>query len=170
MPLDGEYAPNPMAWVREHVEMYESSGGTDGVIVNGDPTVILTSRGAKSGLLRKSPVMRVEHDGAYAVVGSLGGRPMNPAWVANLRAHPHVELQDGPVKQDWTARELAGTERAVVGARGGGVLELRGLPGQDRQGDPGLPPRAAGLTTALGRARAQTSRAARPHEEFTRAQ
>jgi deazaflavin-dependent oxidoreductase (nitroreductase family) len=113
MPLEGEYAPNPMAWVQEHVDKYESSGGTDGVIMNGDPTVVLTSRGAKTGLLRKSPVMKVEHDGAYVVVGSLGGRPMNPAWVANLRAHPHVELQDGPVKKDWKARELSGAEREL---------------------------------------------------------
>ncbi|MCW2620432.1 MAG: putative nitroreductase [Frankiales bacterium] len=113
MPLQGEYAPNPHAWVREHVEKYEGSGGTDGVIMNGDPTVVLTTRGAKTGLLRKSPVMKVEHDGVYVVVGSLGGKPMNPAWVANIRADPHVELQDGPVKRDWKARELAGEEREL---------------------------------------------------------
>ena len=79
--------------------------------MNGKPVIILTSLGAKSGKLRKTPLMRVEHDGEYAVVASLGGAPQNPVWYYNLAANPRVELQDGPVKQDYVAREVSGDER-----------------------------------------------------------
>ncbi|GAA2251815.1 nitroreductase family deazaflavin-dependent oxidoreductase [Streptomyces indiaensis] len=115
MPLEGEYEPSPTQWVRKQVELYESSGGTEGTTLQGSkmPVVILTSRGARSGKLRKTPVMRVEHEGRYAAVASLGGSPKHPVWYFNLRADPQVELQDGPVKQDMTAREVTGEEKAA---------------------------------------------------------
>jgi deazaflavin-dependent oxidoreductase (nitroreductase family) len=113
MPLTGEYQPSPSSWARDQVAAYESSGGTAGADMNGKPVIILTSVGAKSGKLRKTPLMRVEHDGEYAVVASLGGAPQHPVWYYNLAANPHVELQDGPVKQDYVAREVTGDERAA---------------------------------------------------------
>ena len=114
MPLDGDYEPSTRDWVREQVELYERSGGTEGITLarTGDPVVIVTNRGIRSGKLRKTPLMRVEHDGCYLAVGSQGGAPTHPHWVHNLRADPHVELQDGPRKRDMTARELDGDERA----------------------------------------------------------
>ncbi len=112
MALQGDYEPSPEQWVRDQVEEYESSGGTSGTTMRGMPVVILTSKGAKTGKLRKTPLMRVEHDGRYAVVASRGGAPTHPVWYHNLVAEPHVELQDGPVKQDMRARELHGDERS----------------------------------------------------------
>ncbi|MFB7496203.1 nitroreductase family deazaflavin-dependent oxidoreductase [Streptomyces sp. NPDC056161] len=114
MPVEGEYEPSPAEWVREQVELYESSGGTRGTTLRdtGLPVIVLTSRGARSGKIRKTPLMRVEHDGRYAVVASQGGAPKHPVWYFNLTADPRVELQDGPVKQDMTAREVTGAERA----------------------------------------------------------
>ncbi|MER8220275.1 nitroreductase family deazaflavin-dependent oxidoreductase [Streptomyces sp. NPDC094143] len=114
MPLEGEYEPSPTGWVRRQVELYESSGGTRGTTLQGTtlPVVVLTTRGARSGKLRKTPVMRVEHEGRYAAVASLGGAPRHPVWYFNLKAHPRAELQDGPVKQDMTAREVTGEEKA----------------------------------------------------------
>ncbi|MDX6265281.1 MAG: hypothetical protein QOD70_21 [Frankiales bacterium] len=112
MPLSGEYEPSPAQWVRDQVALYESSGGTEGTTLREMPVILLTNRGAKSGMLRKTPLMRVEHKGSYAAVGSKGGAPENPLWVANVLAHPEVELQDGPVKQDMTARQVTGVERA----------------------------------------------------------
>ena len=114
MPLEGEYAPSTQKWVRDQVELYESSGGTEGTTLRdtGLPVVIVTNRGARSGKLRKTPLMRVEHDGRYAAVASKGGAPEHPDWYENLKAEPLVELQDGPVKQDMRARELSGEERA----------------------------------------------------------
>jgi deazaflavin-dependent oxidoreductase (nitroreductase family) len=113
MPLSGTYEPSPQDYVRKQVELYESSGGAEGNTMRGKPVIILTSRGAKSGKLRKTPLMRVEHEGTYAVVASKGGAPDHPTWYQNLVADPHVELQDGPVKQDLTARELTGDEKAT---------------------------------------------------------
>ncbi|MGW1072937.1 nitroreductase family deazaflavin-dependent oxidoreductase [Streptomyces sp. NPDC002537] len=113
MPLEGEYEPSPEQWVRDQVELYESSGGTEGTTMKGMPVVILTTRGAKSGKIRKSPLMRVEHEGTYAVVASLGGAPKHPVWYHNVVADPRVELQDGPVRQDMTAREITGEEKAL---------------------------------------------------------
>lgn len=113
MPLDGEYEPSPFAWARDQVELYEKSGGTEGTTLNDLPVIILTTKGAKSGKIRKSPLMRVEHDGTYAVVASLGGAPNHPVWYYNVVANPDVELQDGPVRQDMTAREATGDEKAV---------------------------------------------------------
>jgi len=114
MPLDGEYEPSSQQWVRDQVELYERSGGREGTTLRdtGMPVVIITNRGASSGKLRKTPVMRVEHGGRYLAVGSKGGAPEDPYWVRNLRTHPRVELQDGPEKQDMDVRELDGAERA----------------------------------------------------------
>src|SRR6201982_969744 len=108
MPLEGEYAPSPWDWSREQAEKYAESGGSDAADMKGKPIIVLTSVGAKTGKLRKTPLMRVEHDGQYAVVASLGGAPRHPVWYYNLTANPHVELQDGPVKKDYQAREAQG--------------------------------------------------------------
>lgn len=113
MPLQGEYEPSPAQWVRDQVEQYESSGGTEGTSMRGMPVIILTTRGAKSGKIRKTPLMRVEHNGAYAVVASQGGAPKHPVWYHNLTADPRAELQDGPVRKDMTAREVTGDEKAL---------------------------------------------------------
>ena len=114
MPVEGEYQPSTRAWVRDQVELYESSSGAEGTTLRdtGLPVVIITTRGARTGAVRKTPVMRVEHGGRYAAVASQGGAPNHPFWYYNLRAHPRVELQDGPDKQDMTAREVSGGERA----------------------------------------------------------
>jgi deazaflavin-dependent oxidoreductase (nitroreductase family) len=112
MPLEGTYEASPAEWVRNQVDEYESSGGTRGNTLRDMPIIILTSRGAHSGKLRKTPLMRVEHDGRYAVVASKGGAPENPVWYYNLVAHPQVELQDGPTAIDMVARELQGAEKA----------------------------------------------------------
>ncbi|EYT82487.1 nitroreductase [Streptomyces sp. Tu 6176] len=114
MPLEGEYEPSPTQWVREQVELYESSGGTEGTTLRdtGLPVILLTTRGARSGKLRKTPLMRVEHDGRYAVVASQGGAPQHPFWYFNLVADPRVALRDGPVERDMTAREVTGAEKA----------------------------------------------------------
>jgi deazaflavin-dependent oxidoreductase (nitroreductase family) len=113
MPLTGVYEPSAASWARDQVDLYERSGGTEGNQMNGLPVIILTSVGAKSGKLRKTPLMRVEHDGEYAVVASLGGAPTHPVWYYNLTANPRVELQDGPDKKDYLAREVSGEERAI---------------------------------------------------------
>ena len=110
MPLTGEYEPSTFDFSRDQVDLYERSGGTEGTDNQGKPVIVLTSVGAKTGKLRKSPLMRVEHDGEYAVVASLGGAPKHPVWYYNLTANPHVELQDGPVKKDYQAREVHGEE------------------------------------------------------------
>jgi deazaflavin-dependent oxidoreductase (nitroreductase family) len=112
MAINGEYEPSPAQWVRDQVEEYEGSGGTRGTTMRGMPVVILTNKGAKSGKVRKTPLMRVEHDGRYAVVASQGGAPKHPTWYHNLVADPQVQLQDGPVRQDMVAREVTGDEKA----------------------------------------------------------
>ncbi len=116
MPLEGEYEPSPEAWVREQVARYEASGGREANTLRdtGLPVVIFSTRGARSGKVRKQPLMRVEHEGAYAMVGSQGGAPTDPAWVANLRAAPdQVTVQDGPEPWDGVAREVHGEEKAA---------------------------------------------------------
>ncbi|MFF5337140.1 nitroreductase family deazaflavin-dependent oxidoreductase [Streptomyces sp. NPDC013181] len=113
MPLQGEYEPSPAQWVRDQVEQYESSGGTEGTTMRGMPVIILTTVGAKTGKIRKTPLMRVEHDGRYAVVASQGGAPTHPVWYHNLKADPRAELQDGPERRDMTAREVTGEEKAL---------------------------------------------------------
>jgi F420H(2)-dependent quinone reductase len=115
MSLDGEYAPSPAQWVRDQVELYESSGGKQGTTLRdtGLPVVIVTSRGNKTGKIRKTPLMRVEHDGQYLLVASQGGAPTHPVWYYNLTADPdHIELQDGPARFPVHVRELDGDERA----------------------------------------------------------
>lgn len=111
MALTGEYAPSPSSFVRDQVEQYERSGGTEATTMQDRPVVILTSLGRKSGKLRKTPLMRVEHDGNYAVVASKGGAPQHPVWYWNIVADPLVQLQDGPHVGEYTARELTGDER-----------------------------------------------------------
>jgi deazaflavin-dependent oxidoreductase (nitroreductase family) len=115
MAIDGEYAPSPRAWVRDQVKEYEGSGGTAGTTLRetGLPVVIVTNTGAKTGTVRKTPLMRVEYEGDYAAVGSQGGAPKNPVWVYNLRANPRVVVQDGAQTWEMTAREVSGAERDV---------------------------------------------------------
>jgi F420H(2)-dependent quinone reductase len=113
MPLSGEYAPSTSDWARKQAEQYEASGGTIDGELRGLPVIVLTSVGARTGKLRKTALMRVEHEGDYAVVGSKGGAPEHPVWVHNLRRNPHVELQDGAEKHDYIARELEGDERKI---------------------------------------------------------
>ncbi len=113
MPLNGEYEPSPVEWVRRQVEQYESTGGVEGGTMKDQPVIILTSLGAKSGKIRKTPLMRVEHAGQYAVVASMGGAPQNPTWFATLKAHRFVELQDGADRRDYAVRELSGDEKQL---------------------------------------------------------
>jgi deazaflavin-dependent oxidoreductase (nitroreductase family) len=113
MPLTGEFAPSTDSWARKHVERYEASDGAEGYLLRGRPCVVLTSVGAKTGKLRKTALMRVEHDGTYAVVASLGGDPKHPVWYHNLKANPHVELQDLADKRDYRAREVFDDEKAA---------------------------------------------------------
>jgi deazaflavin-dependent oxidoreductase (nitroreductase family) len=117
MALDGEYEPSTQQWVRDQVDAIESSGGTKGTTLRGLPVIVLTTRGAKSGKIRKSPLMRVEHNGRYAAVASLGGAPRNPQWYHNVVAEPLVEVQDGTVKQPMRAREATGDEKTQWWAR-----------------------------------------------------
>ena len=113
MPLTGEYEPSTADWARKQAERYDASDGAQAGALRGRPIIVLTSVGAKTGKLRKTALMRVEHDGVYAVVASLGGAPRHPVWYHNLRAHPQVELQDGPLRRDYLARELTGDEKAI---------------------------------------------------------
>jgi F420H(2)-dependent quinone reductase len=106
-----EFEPHPFEWVRKQVDTFERSGGTEGTTLRGMPVVLITMRGAKSGKIRKIPVMRVEHDGRYAAVASLGGAPKHPIWYHNLSAHPRVTVQDGPDKHEMVAREVTGAEK-----------------------------------------------------------
>ena len=113
MSLNGEYEPSPAKWVRDQVQEYEGSGGTAGTTMRDMPVVIVTTIGVKSGKVRKVPLMRVEHDGEYAVVASMGGAPKNPVWYYNLVANPQVEVRDGTVVRAMTAREVTGDEKAL---------------------------------------------------------
>lgn len=113
MAITGEYVPSPSQWAADQVAKYEESGGTEGTTMRGKPVVVLTTVGARTGKVRKTPLMRVEHDGAYAVVASLGGAPKHPVWYHNVVANPRVELQDGPEKHEYVAREVTGDEKAL---------------------------------------------------------
>jgi deazaflavin-dependent oxidoreductase (nitroreductase family) len=113
MSSDAEYLPSPRDWVRQQVTEYESSGGTTGTSLRGLPVVVLTMTGARTGAIRKVPLMRVEHDGSYAAVASLGGAPTHPVWYYNLRKNPQVDVQDGTARHRMTAREVFGEERAA---------------------------------------------------------
>jgi F420H(2)-dependent quinone reductase len=113
MPLTGVYAPSKSAWARKQAETYEASGGAKAATLSGKPIIVVTSVGAMTGKLRKTALMRVEHDGDYAVVASRGGAAKNPVWYYNLKKNPHVELQDGSTKRDYRAREVSGDEKSA---------------------------------------------------------
>jgi deazaflavin-dependent oxidoreductase (nitroreductase family) len=113
MPLEGDYAPSTSDWARTQAELFEATDGAEGAELRGMPVIVLTSIGAKTGMLRKTALMRVEHAGEYAVVASLGGAPKHPVWYFNLVKNPHVELQDGAEKTDYVAREVTGAEKAL---------------------------------------------------------
>jgi len=117
MPLAGAYEPSPWEPIADQVALYESSGGTEGLELEGKPCIILWTTGNKSGKVRKTPLMRVEHEGSYAVVASMGGAPNNPVWYHNLVADPQVSLQDGPQLHDLVAHEATGDEKAAWWAR-----------------------------------------------------
>ena len=150
MALQGTYEPSPTRWVREQVAEFEASNGARANMLarTGDPIVVITSVGATSGKLRKNPVMRVEHEGRYLAVASYGGRPEDPVWADNFRAHPEVDLQDGPDKATYDRARAARRTRArrVVGARGRDLVDVRRVPEEDRPADPALPARAHRLT------------------------
>ena len=119
MLLDSEYPPGRNDQTREQVELYEATNGVEGGTFDGKPVIVLTFKGAKSGKIRKSPLMRMEHNGNYAVVASNGGAPTHPFWYRDIVANPLVELQDGAVKQEMRAREVFGEDKErMVGARG----------------------------------------------------
>lgn len=110
---DDEYVPSTAKWVRDQVELIESSGGTQGMALQGMRVVLLTMRGARTGKIRKVPLMRVEHDGVYAAVASIGGAPKHPVWYYNLLADPRIQLRDGALVKEVTAREVHGEEKAL---------------------------------------------------------
>jgi len=112
MPLKGDYEPSPWEPIAEQVALFESTDGADGNEFMGGPCIILTSLGAKSQKLRKTPLIRVTDGTSYVVVGSMGGAPTAPEWVHNLRANPHVELQDGAERRDYDAHQAEGDEKA----------------------------------------------------------
>ena len=146
MALTGTYVPSTSEWVRNQVEEYEATDGAEvghAARTPNYPIVVITSVGAKSGHLRKNPVMRVERDGAYLAVASKGGAPENPEWYYNFVAHPEVDLQDGAEKHTYRVRELEGDgARGLVAARGRDVADLRVVRREDRPADPALPARA----------------------------
>ena len=113
MPITGEYEPSTSDWARDNAELYIASGGKEGTELKGKPVILLTTIGAKTGKIRKTPLMRVEHGGEYAVVASLGGAPKHPVWYFNIKANPRVELQDGTETHDYEAREVVGDEKAI---------------------------------------------------------
>lgn len=116
MPVEGEYEPSPQKWVRDQVAEYEASGGTRANTLSdrGIPIVIVTTKGAKTGKVRKLGLMRVEHEGEYALVASMGGAPQNPVWYHNLKADPTaLMIQDGAEARDYVAREVEGDQRAL---------------------------------------------------------
>jgi deazaflavin-dependent oxidoreductase (nitroreductase family) len=113
MPLTGDYEPSKSAWARKQAELFEATNGEEAGDLRGRPIIVLTSVGAKTGKLRKTALMRVEHDGVYAVVASMGGAPKHPVWYYNLKQNPHVELQDCATKRDYTAREVTGDEKTI---------------------------------------------------------
>lgn len=124
MPIEGEYEPSAMQWVADQVAAYEASGGTEANTLRetGIPVIVVTMRGKSSGKVRKIALMRVEHDGDYALFASYGGRPDHPAWYANLLDDHHVMIQDGPEPKDYIVRELSGDERQTWWDRGVAVF------------------------------------------------
>ena len=139
MPLKGDYAPSTVRLGPQAGRGLRSVRRDEAATLNGKPIIVLTSVGARTGKLRKTALMRVEHDGEYAVVASLGGSAKNPTWYHNLKANPHVELQDGATTLDYRARR--GHRRGeghVVEAGGRGLARLRELPEEDEAADPGV--------------------------------
>lgn len=112
MPLTGEYEPSGLDWSQKQVAKIIESETTDGITIADMPVILLTTLGAKSGKLRKIALMRVEHNGEYAIVASLGGAPKNPVWYYNVKENPLVELQDGSITKDYQSREVVGDEKA----------------------------------------------------------
>ena len=140
MTIEGDYEPSALRWVRDQVEEYEASGGTGANTLRdtGIPVIIVTMQGAKSGKVRKIALMRVEHEGEYALVASYGGAPAAPVWYHNLMAHPDaVQVQDGPRRSTSTSARPRATSGRLVGAGGRRVPQLRRVPGEDRPPDPG---------------------------------
>ena len=129
MPLEGEYEPSPQQWVRDQVARYEETGGREAntLLDTGLPVAIFSTRGARSGKVRKQALMRVEHDGAYALVASQGGAPSHPFWYWNIVAEPHVMVQDKDHVGDYTAREVTGAERDEWWARAVSVFPDYGV-------------------------------------------
>ncbi len=153
MALSGTYVPSKQQWVRDQVAEFEASDGARANTLRntGDPIVVITSVGAKSGNLRKNPVMRVERDGTYVAIASKGGSDDNPEWYHNFLAHPEVELQDGAEKHTYTVRLAQGRGAGrLVGLLGRDLADVRRLREADRPRDPGLPARAR-LTQSPGR-------------------
>ena len=151
MPLEGEYAPSPWDWSREQADKYAESGGADAADMKGMPIILLTTVGAKTGKLRKTPLMRVEHNGEYACVASLGGAPKNPVWYYNIAKNSRVELQDGSVTQRLRrARGLRRREGRLVGARGPRIPGLRRLSDEDGSANSGLCAHPCALNLQLG--------------------
>ena len=145
MPLHGEYAPGTSAWARKQAERYEASNGAEAADLRGRPIIVLTSVGARTGRLRKTALMRVEHEGVYAVVASKGGTPSHPVWYHNLVANPHVELQER-TDAARLPRPRGGRPRTgdLVGPRRPRLARLRELPAPHGAHHPGLRARADG--------------------------
>jgi F420H(2)-dependent quinone reductase len=112
--MDGEYGPSPFDSIRAQVELYEATDGCEGGTLEGRPIIIMIHRGAKSGRLRKTPLMRIEYDDGYLVIASYGGAPVHPAWYHNLRAHPLVEVRDGPTVRTLHARQATSAEKTEL--------------------------------------------------------
>ncbi|ROS78808.1 nitroreductase family deazaflavin-dependent oxidoreductase [Cellulomonas sp. PhB143] len=121
MPVTGEYVPSPSRRAADQVELFERTDGAEGNTMGGVPIVVVTMLGASSGKVRKTPLMRVEHDGAYALFASKGGAPEHPTWYRNLLAHPDVEVQDGAQRHDYRVREVHDDERSAWWERGTAV-------------------------------------------------
>ena len=154
MPVDGEYEPSPAAWVRNQVAEYEASGGqrANTLLNTGLPVIIVTTRGNKSGKVRKTPLMRVEHDGEYALVASQGGAPKHPVWYWNLKADSTaVTIQDGPEPFDAGGARARGSGAGrLVEARGRRVSAVRGVSAEDEAPYP----RAGRAPSRIGMSRA----------------
>lgn len=158
MSISGDYAPSPTAWVRDQVEAIEATGDTRSVHIMDRPVVLLTMLGARSGKVRKVPLMRVEHDGRYAAVASKGGAPEHPTWYANLVANPVIDLMDGTRTTPMRARRLSGEERDQWWVRAVAAYPVCRLPGPDRADHPAVRPRAGHRLTRRSHHRPTTGR------------
>ena len=136
-----EYIASPRGWVAEQVELYEGSGGTEGLTFmdTGLPVIIVTNRGWKTGAIRKTPLMRVVDGNTYILVASQGGSPKHPLWYHNLKAEPNIEIRDETEVYSMRVREVV---NSVEGYRGRSLPPPSRVPGQNRSSYPGLPSRA----------------------------